>query len=111
MPHYKDGTPAEIGDHVRGVPYNTKGAEVVGTLVQITEGCDSCNCIVAFIAPEVLPDLDSKTMYQLAPHLSKAMLIRRKGGRIERNSGDQTQEILLLNPGYDYGALKDFEKL
>ena len=22
MPHYKDGTPAEIGDHVKGISYN-----------------------------------------------------------------------------------------
>lgn len=48
MPHYADGAPAQIGDMVFGKPYNTP-REVVGTLVSITPGTESCNCQVAFV--------------------------------------------------------------
>lgn len=107
MPHYKDGTPAEIGDLVKGVPYNTHGKAVVGTLVQITEGTESCNCIVAFVDPFTVEA--GSQLYQLQPHVKS--IVRRKGGRILANQTDAVQELLILNASYDYGALKDFEKL
>jgi hypothetical protein len=105
MPHYADGTPAEVGDKVKGIPYNTKGKEVVGTLIQITEDTDSCNCIVAFVDPTVV-DASTESMYKLTPILPPH-IVRRKGGRITMQGGGE-QEILLLNPKYDYGALSDF---
>ena len=46
MPYYKDGTPAAVGDCVKGKPYNLDH-EIIGTLVQITED----NCIVALAVP------------------------------------------------------------
>lgn len=47
MPHYADGTAAQIGDKVIGKPYNTP-QEVIGEVVQITPGTESCNLVVAF---------------------------------------------------------------
>ena len=46
--HYKNGTHAKVGDQVVGKVYNTDGI-VAGTLVSITPGVDSCNCLVRFI--------------------------------------------------------------
>ncbi len=48
MPHYKDGTPAIEGDIVRGIPYNTNGKEIIGVIVAINPGADTCNCQVVF---------------------------------------------------------------
>lgn len=45
--HYKDGTIAQVGDLVKGTTYNTGGVVVVGTLVGITPGVESCNARVA----------------------------------------------------------------
>lgn len=47
MPHYEDGTPAQLGDIVQGKPYNTP-YEVVGPVVSITPDVEACNCQVAF---------------------------------------------------------------
>ena len=47
MPHYKDGTEAKLMDIVKGKPYNTPH-EVVGVVVGITPGSDTCNCRVLF---------------------------------------------------------------
>jgi hypothetical protein len=110
MPHYKDGTPAEIGDYVKGVPYNTKGKEVVGTLIQITEGTDSCNCIVAFVDPVVL-DVPVEHLYKLPNSMLGPIFYRRKGGRIKQGDSDQTNEGLNIVAKYDYGAVKDFVKI
>lgn len=48
MPHYKDGSPAKVGDIVRGKGYNLKDEdgelrEIIGTVVQVTPGASSCN--------------------------------------------------------------------
>jgi len=49
MSHYKNGTPAKVGDLVVGPVYNTKGP-VAGTITSISPGMDACNCKVRFIA-------------------------------------------------------------
>lgn len=72
MPHYKDGTPAQIGDIVKGTVYNEgRGQPVVGTMVSITPGTDSCNCSVAFLRDESFEEahkLDSSNRSTLYPH-------------------------------------------
>lgn len=55
--HYKDGTEAKVGDLVKGTAYNTKDAKgqprvIVGTMLQITPGSDTCNCVVGFVEHE-----------------------------------------------------------
>jgi hypothetical protein len=42
MPHYKDGTPAAIGDIVKGKQYDS-GPEVRGVVVGISPSSDTCN--------------------------------------------------------------------
>jgi len=88
--HYKDGTPAAIGDKVKGKPYNTIG-EVVGEMVSITPGSDSCNCIVAFV--EVFP-LDK------IPFGMPGMLIQ---------GVDMIKRFAVLRQ--DYGQCSDFLKV
>lgn len=57
MPHYTDGTPAQVGDLVEGISYNLQGRRIVGTLISVTPGTESCNCVVAFIKVEKLPPI------------------------------------------------------
>lgn len=110
MPHYKDGTPAEVGDFVKGKPYNTPN-EIVGQIVQITEGTESCNCIVAFTAVTAL-DIPAPQLYSVQPLLQGISLVRRKGGRIPVDgSGDQAQELIHLASKCDYGEVKAFTKI
>lgn len=47
MPHYKNGEVAQVGDKVKGKPYNTPH-EVDGRIIKITSEGEECNCIVAF---------------------------------------------------------------
>lgn len=47
MPHYKDGTEAQLNDVIKGKPYNTPH-EVVGVVVGITPSTESCNLRVMF---------------------------------------------------------------
>ena len=47
MPHYADGTPAAVGDRVKGTVYNNPG-EIEGVIVAITSEADACNCKVIF---------------------------------------------------------------
>lgn len=48
MPHYKDGTPAAIGDKVRGpITYPVPG-EIEGFVTNLVES-DKCNMTVAYL--------------------------------------------------------------
>lgn len=47
MPHYRDGTPAKIGDVVKGRGYNVPH-EIIGKVVNVREG-DSCTLSVAYV--------------------------------------------------------------
>jgi hypothetical protein len=110
MPHYKNGVPAEVGDLVKGQPYNTPH-EIVGTVIQITEGTDCCNCIVAFVEPKVT-ELPVHTFYNEGLPITN--YVRRVvGGRVPFDRGNKTYESenVLLLPKHDYGALRDFEKV
>lgn len=106
MPHYKDGTPAQVGDFVKGKPYNTDH-EIVGTMVQITEGTDRCNCIVAFADP-VVTQIPLEKFYPDIP--LPAHLTRIKGGRIDSGKPYESENVLIV-PRTDSGAVKDFVKV
>lgn len=61
MPHYKDGTEAAVGDHVKGFGYNLKNPDgspklFAGVVVGLTPGSESCNIQVAHVACGPLPD-------------------------------------------------------
>lgn len=89
MPHFKDGTPAAIGDKVKGKPYNTPH-EVVGIITSITPDMDSCNCKVAFVE---IADIDTVT-YGVCMVTVDSSAVKR---------------FLIIKE--DYGAIKDFEKI
>jgi hypothetical protein len=50
MPHYKDGTPAQAGDIVKGQGYNTKH-EIIGVVLYVNPGTEQCNISVAHVMP------------------------------------------------------------
>lgn len=54
--HYKDGTEAKVGDLVKGTCYNTKGV-IVGVMLGITPGSNSCNCRVGLLVTKGMGDL------------------------------------------------------
>ena len=91
MAHYKDGSPAQVGDLVKGKPYNTP-REIVGDIVSITSGTETCNCQVAFaerVHPEA-PDFYGGAL----------TLVRSAGG-----------DRVFLAVKVDYGETKAFEKI
>lgn len=51
--HYKDGTEAQVGDYVKGVPYNTGGEVVVGRITHLTAGTDSCNLQLLYVEEQI----------------------------------------------------------
>jgi hypothetical protein len=107
MPHYADGTPAEIGDLVKGKPYNTD-REIVGTLMQVTEGTETCNCIVAFAEAEVttLPVHELLSANIALPTL----LTRAKGGRVGANGGEGLEHFF-IRAKTSYGEVRVFTKI
>jgi hypothetical protein len=72
MPHYKDGTEAQIGDYVIGHLANTPG-DVAGTVISITRGSEACNAMVQFT---VAKPFDGTATIPEAPR----MVVRREGG-------------------------------
>ncbi len=51
MPHYKNGTPAGVGDIVKGKGFNIPH-EIIGKVLEIVEGSDACNLHVACVTRE-----------------------------------------------------------
>lgn len=96
MPHYKDGKEARVGDLVKGVTYNRKGAVLVGTVLSVSAGTESCNCMVAFCTLRPLPAApESVAWHDVSKHPTVFV------------SGGQT----MLVPDYDYGETRAFELL
>lgn len=97
MPHYADGTPAQVGDRVIGKPYNTPH-EVFGEVLQITPNSETCNLIVAFTE---LKPLSQEEMTTIQRHLAgQAVCI-----------GTNEQKYFLITSRYDYGETKAFHKV
>ena len=90
MPHYADGTPAQVGDKVVGKSYNDGKDGIVGTVVQITSEAETCNCVVAYVITQIAEPGPSpiNTVYYY--------------GR------DATINII---PRYDYGETRAFTKV
>ena len=98
MPHYSDGSPASVGDRVKGKPYNTPN-EVVGEVVQITAGSESCNCVVVFVETvEISPRLSG-----LGSLISVSVT--------RSVDGKPVQKCFALIPRFDYGETKAFSKV
>ncbi len=99
MPHYRDGTEAKVGDLVRGVSYNREKRQIVGTIIQITPGVETCNCMVAFASIKPLPKLpdDAKPWHELLPAF---------GARCTYHSDGHLSVVL---HDVDYGETREFE--
>jgi hypothetical protein len=91
MPHYQDGTQAKNGDLVVGKTYNLHGRTIVGTVLEIIPGTDSCNLRVAFADVSTRPD------DVVGEH-----------GLVYRSSFTTEHEPRVIKPGYDYGETKAF---
>lgn len=91
MPHYADGTPAKLGDLVKGKPYNTPH-EVTGVVVGIIPDTESCNVRVAFARPPFAGESH--------PHTRKV-----SGYDADRSA---SQDVVL---DVDYGETRAFEKV
>lgn len=98
MPHYADGTLAQIGDKVKGKPYNTPH-EVVGEIVDIISisGQETCNCVVAFLSIFDLKDLIEKGL----PRYPAALMPVKGSDGVDRG----------LVPVTDYGETRAFTKI
>lgn len=95
MPHYQDGTVAQVGDFVVGKGYNVKDAEgelatIAGTVIFINESTEACNIQVAYT--KVYDQPQSGPVDQIAGH---------------KILPDQKISI----PGVEYGQTDHFEKV
>lgn len=116
--HYKDGTEAKVGDVVKGTVYNYgRGKEIVGTMISITPGSDSCNCQVAFMRDESFeearkPDASNRSTLSQAPHDGEAVANAIQYGatfKLHRPHGhpfDQAPRVLSMH--VDYSECKAF---
>lgn len=95
--HYADGQEAKLGDQVRGKPYNTP-ITVVGTVVGLVPGVDSCNLRVAFVIPVPLGEG--------APRMGMTAGLPLWAGNDPKN-----EPAHLCLPCVDYGGTKDFAPL
>jgi hypothetical protein len=49
--HYRDGKEAQLGDIVKGTPYDIKH-DIVGRVIGLTPGTDTCNIRVACVTKD-----------------------------------------------------------
>lgn len=89
MPHYSDGTPAQIGDDVVGKPYNTDHT-ITGKVVQLVPDSEACNLVVAFVD-------DKPGLYQWVNGYQSFNVFR-----------DNKQQQHFLTVKTDYGETKAF---
>jgi hypothetical protein len=99
--HYKDGSEAKVGDLVKGTAYNTKNPDgsprvIVGTMLQITPGSETCNCVVSFAETAPLSEEGRKTLVDLGVYY---MI-----GGCSLNAGPQR-----IVGKYDYSECRAFE--
>lgn len=92
MPHYKDGTPAKYGDIVKGRGYNVKH-EIVGKVVGLTLGTNTCNIQVAHV------DAESRMVLPVWPDQEIANKFKH---------ADMTPEV---KASIEYGQCDAFEKI
>lgn len=105
MPHYKDGTPAQVGDVVKGKGYNLRDkdkqlATIVGRVLQITPDASTCNIQVAVLMTDDLPPCFDQPFYR---HYAALGLLHHATGP----NGKKTFTRVEL----EYGQCDHFEKI
>lgn len=98
MPHYADGTPAKVGDVVKGKGYNLKGPdgqlrEIVGNVVGIVPDSGSCNIRVVVQNQSTVP-------FDLVKPAGTYEYVHEHG-----------QPKQLLSPELEYGQCDHFQKI
>lgn len=93
--HYKDGTPAKLGDLVKGTGYNVKH-EIQGVVTGL-KAEDSCNISIAHLVPIVFPQtgclVGTGSSTEIGPDNVKKYVT--------------TSALLTINT--EYGEAKNFE--
>lgn len=84
MPHYKDGTIAQVGDLVHGRGYNIKH-DIQGIVTHITPNAEQCNIQVTHPVAALRPAIDA--------------------------NGDTHVEFSHINLHTEYGETRAFEKI
>ena len=102
MPHYRDGTLAQIGDVVRGKGYNVRGPdgelkEIVGVIVDMM-AATACNCKVAHIC-----------VYDDVPLLSTPQFYGEARGVLLVSTHDGKSRPVKVE--VEYGQCDHFEKI
>jgi hypothetical protein len=108
MPHYEDGAPAAIGDQVYGKLYNTPGVRA-GTIVSITPGVDSCNCMVQFQVSVPVDEDGKSTPPRMRLAKSDGTPLEPRRTRSEQH-GSSGPEIDVYDC-VDYCAIKELTKV
>jgi hypothetical protein len=103
MPHYKDGTLAQVGDSVKGTGYNVKG-EIVGKVAAVNPNSESCNIQVLHVLEVDLSRLSSNE-YRDG---QVALEAQRPGTFVFPGPGG---EFKMYRINLEYGETKAFEKV
>lgn len=105
--HYRDGTEAKLGDLVKGVTYNRDKREIVGVVVSLTPGTESCNCVVAFatIKNVELPEGQSPYVDPWPAVLAGKAYLAGDG------HGGELNKVRVILGDYDYGETRAFDLL
>ena len=105
--HYKDGIEAKVGDQVFGKLYNTEGMRA-GTIISITPGVESCNCMVGFlVAVPAAETGDTPTPRMVVLGANGVKLVRVIRGEQHGSSGP----AYALYECADYCAVNELTKI
>lgn len=100
--HYKDGTEAKLNDIVKGTGYNVPGV-IVGCVVGLTPGSESCNIQVAHILTKEIEDQAFRALEQVHQHYV------RKGVAGCAMHDDNRGHTMLATLDLEYGQCDEFE--
>ena len=107
MPHYRDGTPTQVGDVVKGTGYNLKNPdgtkrEFVGQVVGVVPGSEACNIQVAYIETAPLTVAPPGYFFKQAENTVIGCGAEGGGGKAPK---------ILARVGLEYGQCDAFEKI
>ena len=94
--HYKDGTPAMLGDTVRGKGYNLE-REIQGVVLHLDKRSETCNIIVGYVY--FAPIFQNGQVFRHAHLVNPDAL----------HAADYITESASCAIGEEYGETKNFE--
>lgn len=102
MPHYKDGSPAQVGDIVFGAGYNVKHP-IVGQVLHVQQNSETCNLQVVHIEEISIADLNKTQVVYEA----------QRAGTLLFNKTTENGETVpvFFRPGIEYGETRAFSLL